>query len=259
MKHFLINLDRSPHRLREMRAIFDAMGLSFQRVGAVDAEILSFEQRTECCTNDALSAGTVCCFLSHRLCWQKLVESNEPYAAIFEDDIVFSTKAHSVLSDFSWLPESFDIIRLETYLRRTAIEKQSIAEISGYRLHRLKADHVGTGGYIVSRECARRLLDKSRTFTVSVDHFLFRSGKGPFTELKVLQFFPALCIQQQFVSKDAPSSQITHEKKKKPQGIAKLKRELSRPFQKLAYLIKATFMNLFSNQRLGRVPFYPEV
>jgi hypothetical protein len=36
MNRYLINLDRSPERLARMRTIFEAMGLDFERVAAVD-------------------------------------------------------------------------------------------------------------------------------------------------------------------------------------------------------------------------------
>lgn len=255
MKIYLINLDRAAGRLKEMQRVFGAINQSFERVPGVDAA--SFGEGRRFCTNDMLSDGTVCCFLSHQRCWQALVDSGEAYAAIFEDDVVFSATARPVLADTSWLPPNFDIVRLETYLRDTIVEKQAVTEIHGHALRRLMADHVGAAGYIISRHCARMLLERSRTFSVPVDHFMFRDGKGPFAEMSVLQMFPAICIQQQFLSKQAPASQIVPDAKVKLSAAEKLKRELLRPARKSARGVRAMAMNMFSGQIWGKVPFQP--
>ena len=255
MKTYLINLDRATDRASAMQMAFAAINLPFERVSAIDAESLTHADRRTYCDNDALSNGTVCCFLSHRRCWQKLVESGEPFCAVFEDDAVFGKAAQAIFSSLDWLPASFDIIKLETYMRDTVVEKRAFVEIQGHSLRLLKAEHVGTVGYIISRQCAQRLLTESDKFSVPVDHFMFRAGKGPFADLNVLQMFPAICIQQQFMSVEAPASMIAPSAKAKLLRAAKLKRELMRPFKKIAYRVRAAVMNRFSGQLWGKVPF----
>ncbi len=128
MKTYLINLDRATDRASAMQMAFAAINLPFERVSAIDAESLTHADRRTYCDNDALSNGTVCCFLSHRRCWQKLVESGEPFCAVFEDDAVFGKAAQAIFSSLDWLPASFDIIKLETYMRDTVVEKRALSK-----------------------------------------------------------------------------------------------------------------------------------
>lgn len=255
MKSYLINLDRANQRLEDMRETFNAIAVDFIRVPAVDAKTLTKADRLKWCNNTQLCDGTICCFLSHRRCWQKLLDSGEDYAAVFEDDLIFSASAKAILSDLSWLPESFDIIKLETYMRDTILGKKSVSKTNGHQLRLLKMDHVGTGGYIISRDCAQKLLEQSNQFYVAVDHFLFRHGKGPFSDMTVFQIYPAICIQKQFIEEDAPPSQISGGLKQKTPIIKKINRELVRPFKQIFYCISAFTMNFFSGEQWGKVPF----
>lgn len=47
-----------------------------------------------------------------------IAENNYPYGAIFEDDILFSAKAGTLIVDDGWIPADADIVKLETTLMK---------------------------------------------------------------------------------------------------------------------------------------------
>lgn len=91
VKFFIINLDRSPDRLAECRDKFSSMGISLERIPAVDGQVndLSSFYDDELCRKEmgrSIQPGEVGCFLSHINAIQKFWESDAEYAVILEDD-----------------------------------------------------------------------------------------------------------------------------------------------------------------------------
>jgi GR25 family glycosyltransferase involved in LPS biosynthesis len=80
MKIFLINLDARTDRLYASKNQLLKLGREFTRVTAVDAKDVSDKDAV-------VTSGVKACWESHRKCFEFLVESNDNYALIFEDDI----------------------------------------------------------------------------------------------------------------------------------------------------------------------------
>ncbi len=118
-----------------------------------------------------LSAGEVGCFLSHRNCWQKIVDAGIDYALIAEDDLA--------VEPHIW-PEVLELIQLhadaDTYIRIPAKPRERPASIIAERPHaRLFLPRViglQTVCQVVGRNAAQRLLEKSTTLDRPVDTFL---------------------------------------------------------------------------------------
>ncbi|TPM24261.1 glycosyltransferase family 25 protein [Mesorhizobium sp. B2-3-5] len=101
------DLDRSVDRLTGVTAEFSRIGIQFERVAGVDAATgAPF-------IAPPLTEAEVCCFLSHRRCWQIIVDGPDQYGAVFEDDVVFSHDAGSLLADDIWIPRGADVVKLE--------------------------------------------------------------------------------------------------------------------------------------------------
>lgn len=81
----VINLDRSPERLRSISQQLVAQDLHFERLPAVDGRKLAQEElsRLEApydapekfVFRKALWPNEIACFLSHAACWERLVKS----------------------------------------------------------------------------------------------------------------------------------------------------------------------------------------
>jgi glycosyl transferase, family 25 len=176
MKCLVINLDRSPDRLAHITAEFARIGIAFERIVATDARDhpeLALQPQFAIYAVRHLSSSEVACMHSHRACWSIIAQDDAPYGAVFEDDVVFSAKAGALLADSGWIPADADAVKLETFFSKTMIQRKRTNVGNGFSLFRLRRSHMGTGGYIVSRQMARDLLEATAQASAAADDLLF--------------------------------------------------------------------------------------
>ena len=106
MRAFLINLDRNPERLAFMRGQLDRLGIPFERFPAVYGRELSPEARAKgfsrvrsfIASKKRLSDAEIGVAMSHVGCCRRMVEANDRYALVLEDDVVLSDRFAETLS-----------------------------------------------------------------------------------------------------------------------------------------------------------------
>lgn len=106
MKTFIINLDRNPERLEFMRKQLDGLGMNFERFPAVWGKGLSAAERKSgfsktrsfIAAGKRLSDAEIGVAMSHVGCYRRMVEAEEPYALVLEDDVVLSAGFRGALS-----------------------------------------------------------------------------------------------------------------------------------------------------------------
>lgn len=203
MKTYLINLDRSPDRLEASRQRFGELGLAFERFTAVDGKSISEQDYAEFTStrprNGLLwTKGKMGCFLSHYGVWQKIADSAENYAAVFEDDLHISADIKSFLLDDTWIPQGCDLVRLETSTNRVHLSKR-LGQKNGRQIYKVDSTTWCAGGYILSKSAAQKLLEVPEKYHNAADHFMmsYEDSPVPATLLKV-QVVPALCVQDKF-------------------------------------------------------------
>lgn len=200
MRCLVINLDRSPDRLAHMTVEFARIGIAFERVAAIDAldrpDLADMPQRTAYTHRSQLASGEIACLLSHRACWTMIAGGNDPYCAIFEDDILFSSKAGTLLADPGWIPADADIVKLETTFDQTMIGRPRRAVMGrNFSLSRLYKSHPGSAGYIVSRQAARDLIHETAEMRAAIDDLVFNPAFRIASGKTIYQLDPALCAQ----------------------------------------------------------------
>jgi glycosyl transferase family 25 len=200
MKSYLINLDRSAGRLQRMSDRFAAVGLAFERVPAVDGRGLTPAEIADVYKPvvgaEQMTCEEVGCFLSHRRCWELIVSRPDPYACIFEDDVLVSRHSPLFLGDDAgWIPLDADIVKIETVRGKVWFDRAVSPLANNFKLARLRSFHFGSAGYILSKGAAERLLEVTRVFSDPVDHVKFNPACGIAGSLKAYQVLPALCIQ----------------------------------------------------------------
>ncbi|AZO41015.1 glycosyltransferase family 25 protein [Mesorhizobium sp. M7D.F.Ca.US.005.01.1.1] len=208
MKRLVINLDRSPERLAHMTAEFARIGVAFERVAAIDAREhpdLVLQPQHAMHAIRPLSGSEIACLHSHRTCWTIIAQDEAPYGAVFEDDMVLSAKAGALLADTSWIPADADVVKLETFFAKTMIQRRRISVGRGFSVFRLSKSHVGAGGYLLSRQMARHLLDATAQVNVAVDELIFDLALPRSARKTIYQLVPAVCAQDQFVGDRLPS------------------------------------------------------
>lgn len=199
MQSFVINLDRSQERLAKMQAQFYARGLKYERVAAVDGHNYAGKYlKTSFCTlkNHPMTKFEIACFLSHRLCWKKISEGSDLYGAVFEDDVILSMEAFLLLKNEPvWLNKA-DILKIETYNGDVFFFRQSQRVADVFYLKKAYSFHSGAGGYILSKEVAKKLLELTESMLpCAVDHFLFNRASLLCKTQRIYQLIPALCVQ----------------------------------------------------------------
>jgi glycosyl transferase, family 25 len=208
MKCLVINLDRSPDRLAHIMAEFTRIGIAFERIAAIDARDhpdIVLEPQHAMYAIRRLSHSEIACMHSHRACWAIIAQDEAPYGAVFEDDMVFSARAGALLADSSWIPADADAIKLETFFSKTMIQRKRTGVGHGFAVFRLRGSHMGTGGYILSRQMARDLLEATAQANAAADDLVFNPAFPTSGEKTIYQLVPALCAQDQFVGDRLPS------------------------------------------------------
>ncbi len=98
IKFYIINLERSIERRKNITEALDKIGASWEIIPAVDGRLLSNDyidsiNTEEVVKNNAgrpLTAGEIGCAESHRKAYMRLVEENLAGAVVIEDDIEIS-------------------------------------------------------------------------------------------------------------------------------------------------------------------------
>ena len=235
---FLINLDRRADRLEKMIARLG--NLPFKRISAIDGQSLNDLEFVSQINQQKMTKNEIACILSHREVWQKIVDNKIPCACILEDDVNLSSSFPNFIRDISWLPDSFDVIKIETFWDRVSLSFKK-TKARDRLLRQLGSMHAGSAGYIVSLKGAIKLLNIAQHLDRPLDHLMFEV-KTTRSEFRVMQLSPALCIQEEVLLPDvAPSSDITNDRRirqsQKTHGIHKLWREIKRPyFQILGFM-----------------------
>ena len=235
---YVINLDRSPERLEHFCLQAAREGVDFRRISAVDGSRLDKSAKDRLLSMSSgrlsLSPGQMGCYLSHRKAWTILLDDGFDYGFIAEDD-VYLANAYPFLRTAKWLPTHFDLIKAETTHQVCEFFADAHSTFSGHSLRRPKSYHFGTAGYFIARHGAVKLLRATENLCDAIDDIMFDNRLGVAQSLTIYQLDPAICVQHQFARHASQQIRLrgTIESGKllsKPEGIAKVWRELSRPF-----------------------------
>jgi glycosyl transferase family 25 len=110
-----------------------------------------------------------------------------------------------LLADTSWIPADSDVVKLETFFAKTMVQRRRISVGHGFSMFRLRKNHAGTGGYLLSRQTARDFLEATEGLNVAVDELIFHPALPTSANKTIYQLVPALCAQDQFVRSRLPS------------------------------------------------------
>ena len=207
MKCYLINLDRSPDRLAFFEQQAASSGIVFERMPAIDGEALSREELAASVSRrpvfQPVNPGEAALFLTHRKCWQAFMDSNAPFAAIFEDDAVLAPRAGEILARLQSLSPEVDVVKLETTLRGVVLTEKQLEITPPSGLHELHSWHGGTAAYAVSRAGAQKLLRQTLPISDPVDQVIFNPLSPVSEGLEIAQLVPAVAVQRDILDPGA--------------------------------------------------------
>jgi glycosyl transferase family 25 len=176
---YIINLDRSPERLKFVKENVERLNIPFERISAVDGNLLSQEEIQQKVSN-ALKGfdrrnkvGIFGCYLSHVKTWEIFLKSDAEFAIIFEDDVNFNPKIlketidELIINKDLWDINTFDIRGNGMPVR---IKKFS----NGQSLVVYLTKVLNTGAYIINRKAAKKLLEKALPIKMQIDDYFTR-------------------------------------------------------------------------------------
>lgn len=205
MRVYLINLERRKDRLEAMEDQAARLGLSLERVVALDARTADRDAINRWFAKGGplgeIPAGDKACLLSHRAAWEQFIASSDAHAVFLEDDVRLSKVAGPMLASDGWIPAGVQVVKLEHYgppgQRVLLANMHAVGE--DFQMGRMLSRHTGGAAYILSCQAAQMLLAEQR-FVLPVDHLLFNpNNSGLFTRLAPWQILPAIARQQEFV------------------------------------------------------------
>ncbi|MEN0000212.1 MAG: glycosyltransferase family 25 protein [Pseudomonadota bacterium] len=249
-----------------MEKLLSEMGVEWERVPAFDRRefepgfVEDVYEKSAMVHQDEGSIGS---FMTHRACWQRLIDSDEEHALILEDDLVFGVGARRFLTDASWLPQSHwkCIVHLETFGRVTVLDAEPVDKAYAYGLHALHMVHHGSAAYLIHREVAEAALKASSDLNNVPDEFLFMPPPAnTVTKLPILQAVPAPFVQEDILErmggqKSTHRSLVAETRKGNRKGLTKLKMKLRHLLIKRWILLVGLITDGIRGRKTGVIDF----
>jgi glycosyl transferase family 25 len=160
---FVINLDRDPDRLVDMRREFSRVGLSFERISGIlgtdlPPNLRPFFFDAAGSVASPLRKGEIGCYASHIKTWMHFADKDQSSASLVcEDDIRLPDDMPELLGRIiASAPKGWDIIRLSSNSKRPVSFVMPL--VNEYQLVRYWKISVLAGAYLISRAGARKML-----------------------------------------------------------------------------------------------------
>lgn len=229
---FVINLDKSTERLTSISKQLSDLGLSFERVSAVNGKSLTAEEKQKIYNEKVneqkyykqLNDGEIGCYLSHLACYSKIVEQQLDYALILEDDSKINDDLLLYINHALCLENNWDYIALSSGHRLKKRNKTIALDDKLTLSNAIKLPSTATAQF-VSYQGAEKLIKHaypiSRPIDVDIQYWFER-------DLQCLVAFPLPVTNAGFDSDIESVGTRKHSKKSKLRRyFLKLKFELS--------------------------------
>ena len=191
----VINLDRSPNRLKKISAQLDRLGLNWQRVTAVDGATLNMDDITVLDTprfhqqhGKPPLPGELGCYLSHIKALEALLSTDHEWGLILEDDADLGDGLPAVINALLEQPQAWDLVKLSGMHSGTPVKAQKL--LSGQDLCIALSSYTGASCYLVNRYAAERMSKRLLPMSLPYD---WAYDRGWLLGLKVRIVMPAPC------------------------------------------------------------------
>jgi glycosyl transferase, family 25 len=175
MRCVVINLQDAASRWFAVSRAFERAGIDACRQEAVCGAELNATARAALCPaalnrrqyHRTLSPGEIGCYASHMSVWRQLLQSGESALAVFEDDIEVTGPLAHVLDSIDQLPQPGDIVKLIGRSVEKVADRVPLCR--GCDLIAYRRVPSLTGGYVITRRGAEKLLRRHPPFGRPVD------------------------------------------------------------------------------------------
>ena len=240
LKVFYIALDIELEKIEKMERWLAETDLDYVRVPGkqFDPEINDnfYDQKKRLSRYGfELTVGELGCFLAHRDCWKRIVDSRS-MGVILESDVepLYVGRFTSLMQSLETYSDCFDLLRLHGVFERNEICVRSVVDsIEGYRIGQSLGDPMGTGGYVITPDAAEILLRCSVKVFQPVDVFLATAWAHR-QRYRVLKPYPLRVVS-------GPSTIGEDRRRPKQPLLKRLRIELSRAVDDLRRIVYMPF------------------
>jgi glycosyl transferase family 25 len=273
---YLINLDKRTERLQYLEHRFLSLGSKFKRISAIDGSSLDDDyfitykkyvnsgKSPVMTNNEILRPNQIGCSLSHFKVYSELIQGENDFCVVLEDDIDFSIEFIEMIHGlcFNKLNDGAVIILLGYYKDNNVIEKGKYSFFfkkenitSKIKICQPREWYFGSHAYIINKKAANIILDRFDAPTLPADYLL---GYAPKLGIKLrITEFPLVWINE--IGLQTSDIQFTGE----PNSVKLNQKIKFGPRSYLLFIFKK-FVKLFlsihcyirSNFTFSDVPFY---
>lgn len=205
MKFFIINLEQDIEKRQKITALCESLGLNYEIIKAVYGKALSEDEIKKNTYpkeeqlklfKRTLSLGEIGCAISHRLCYQKIIEQNLEDAIILEDDAVFDKNLLEFLKYKNEFPKDLELLLLghqrqiysdDGFRIESPFSLRFNKKILNWNLKRLVGRGNGAYGYYITNNGAQKLFKAMNKFHLPAD--LYTSNE---TFINLYAIYPIL-------------------------------------------------------------------
>lgn len=173
---YVVNLDRSPDRLKRISGQLKNADIDFFRFAAVDGSTLDWRspaildvQSYHRHHGKEPTAGEVGCFASHVGVMRAFLEGNHAYCLVLEDDAIVPADLRKVVEELIASPACGDMTMLYGNRPGLAVKTASLGDgkhdVVGYF-----GKQTGTVAYLINRKAARAYVDHLLPMRLPIDH-----------------------------------------------------------------------------------------
>ncbi|ALH95210.1 glycosyltransferase family 25 protein [Acinetobacter equi] len=245
MQSMVISLETAIERRAHIQGEFEKQNINYTFFSALTPKLAQplAEKMNLNIQSERLTSGELACFMSHVALWQKMVDENIPYMAIFEDDVFLGEDAAAILNSDEWIHSGWNIIKIEAFSPKVMMDSPIKIPNTIREVQLLKDKHLGTAGYILSLQGAQAYLDYiKRRPLIPLDELMF----DVFVKerlLDIYQMSPGLCIQEMILYPEKasvlPSNLLLERKQRmkkfKKKGWEKVRVEIQRILTQIQY------------------------
>lgn len=142
-----------------------------------------------------LRPGSIACTVSHRLCFQKMIESQHRYALILEDDVILNDDLVEVLRNLETQIKTGEVLMLYFQAKKTIVFSETgLSNVhANYNLmYPVNFESLGSSGaYVISLDVAQKLHDNEFPIKSTIDSWGRFIGSGWIKSLRVVIPFAA--------------------------------------------------------------------
>lgn len=246
---WVINLDRAPDRLARITAQLQRLGMPFHRMAAVDARLLTAEQRA-LLDEPAYRRkhgmlpvwGELGCYLSHVQVMRNFVASDAEFALVLEDDALLHNSLPAVMRGLALHRPRWDMCKLSAVHSGTP---QAFVEVApGHQLAVMLSRCTAASAYALNRKAAQQYLLGSASLlpmSLPIDHVI---DQGWRFGIKVRLVTPTPCSHDDKVASTIGATSSSNQIRKFPwhQRLTTYAYRLRNEAARVAYGLRQTVL-----------------